>query len=270
MTGEFVNIGVALYAPKAKYISGLFNTKYGRLAGMFGEIKGDYYRELMRYIEKRFKELGKRLNNELLFPEAPADIYQIAKSILPPDDSSLQWSEPGCGQTENPEKTLEYLFERMVSHYEKEGQHTMRNDNDVWRVFKKEFEKRHVLNRLRSKQIKTQNYDYEFKQAWKNENWHVYEPVSFDLVEPESILEKANKWLGRATTLRDSQDAFILHMLLGEPSIEKNRSAFEKAENILKKIPGEKELVYERNAEEFSEELATEMTTHNLPTILSK
>ena len=31
-TGEFVNMGVALYAPEAKYISAICSARYGRLS----------------------------------------------------------------------------------------------------------------------------------------------------------------------------------------------------------------------------------------------
>ena len=262
MTGEFINIGVALYAPEVKYIGGLCNTRYGRVTKMFGEINGDYFRGLMRYIEARFEELGNRLCNELPLFGVPADILQIAKSILPPDDSSLQWSEPGGGQTENPAKTLEDLYDRMVARYEMGPQHQNRDDGDVWRVFKKEFEKRHVLNRLQPKRIIAQDYDYEFEHAWQNKNWHVYEPVSFDLVETDSILDKANRWLGRITTLRDSPDNFKLFLLLGRPSSEKHQATFIKAENILNKIPGEKEFIREHEADSFSDSLAGEIQSH--------
>lgn len=263
MTGEFVNVGVALYAPEARYAGGLCNTRYGRVARMFGEVDGDYFRGLMRYIEAQFEELGYRLRNELPMFEKPADILEIAKSILPPDDSSLQWSEPGGGQTEDPAKTLEDIFERMVARYEGRVPHHARDDADVWRVFKKEFETRKVLSRLRPKRISTENYDYEFEHAWENQNWHVIEPVSFDLQEADSILDKANRWLGRATTLRDSSDTFKLHLLLGEPSLEKHRSTFIRAENILNKIPGDKEFVREHDASKFSEDLAREMLSHD-------
>lgn len=262
MAGEFINVGVALYAPGAKYIGGLCNTRYGRVTRMFGDIDGEYFRGLMRYIEVRFEELGDRLLNELPFYKAPADILQIAKDILPPDDSSLQWSEAGGGQTEDPARTLDELFERMVARYEVRIQRAGREDGDVWRVFKKELENRHVLSRLQPKRIIARDYDYEFEHGWKNENWHVYEPVSFDLLETDSILDKANRWLGRITTLRDSPDKFKLHMLLGEPSLEKHRPSFLKAENILNKIPGEKVLVREHEAEKFSESLATEILSH--------
>ena len=117
MTGEFINIGVALYAPESRFIGGLCNTRYGRLSKMFGDIDGDYFRSLMRHIKSRFNEIGTKLRDELPLYGYPADILEIAKSILPIDDSSLQWSEVGGGQTEDPAKTLEYLFERMVERY---------------------------------------------------------------------------------------------------------------------------------------------------------
>jgi hypothetical protein len=132
----------------------------------------------------------------------------------------------------------------------------------VWRVFKKELEARHVLSRLQPKRIIARDYDYEFEHAWENQNWHVYEPVSFDLMEADSILDKANRWLGRIMTLRDAPDKFKLHMLLGEPTLEKHHASFVKAENILNKMPGEKEFVREHDAEKFSEALATEISSH--------
>ncbi|MGD0231871.1 MAG: DUF3037 domain-containing protein [Syntrophorhabdales bacterium] len=251
MTGEFVNVGVALYAPEAGYIGGLCNTRYGRVNSMFHEIDGEYFRGLMRYIQERFEDLGYRLRTELPMFEAPADILTIAKSILPTDDSSLQWSDPGGGQTENPAKALKDIFERFVARYDVRLQQQTRDDSEVWRVFKTELEVKHVLSRLQPKRIVSNNYDYEFQHSWKNQDWHVYEPVSFDLQEADSILDKANRWLGRITTLRDSPDKFKLHMLLGEPSLDKHRSTFIKAENILNKIPGDKEFVPEHKAKSF-------------------
>jgi len=188
---------------------------------MFGEIDGDYFRGLMRYIEDRFGELGDKLRNELPLDGVPSDILQIAKGILPPDDSSLQWSEAGGGQTENPAKTLEELFVRLVERYEDRQKRPSREDGDVWRVFKKELETRHVLAHLQAKRIVAKDYDYEFEHSWKNQRWHLYEPMSFDLQEADSILDKANRWLGRVVTLRDSPDKFKLHILLGEPSLDK-------------------------------------------------
>ncbi len=255
-SGEFVNVGVALYSPDTKYIGALCSTRYGRLSKMFLDVDGDYFRGLMRHIETRFDEIGGKLREELPFDGTPAGIIEIARTVLPPDDSSLQWSEAGGGWTENPARTLEELFTRLVARYEDGQKRLNRDDSEVWKVFKKELETRQVLARLQPKRIITGNYDYEFEHAWKNQKWHLYEPVSFDLQEADSILDKANRWVGRAVSLQDSPDKFKLHLLLGEPSIEKLRPAFIKAENILNKIPGDKEFVREHEAEKFSATLA--------------
>ena len=157
---------------------------------------------------------------------------------------------------------LEELFDRLVVRYEGRVQRLKREDEDVWRVFKREFETRQVLTRLRPKRIVAKDYDYEFEHAWKNQTWHVLEPISFDLLEADSILDKANRWLGRATNLQDSPDAFKLHMLLGEPSLESLRPVYRKAENILHKMPGDPVFMREDEAQGFSESLAADMAAH--------
>lgn len=263
MTGEFINVGVALYVPSARYIGGLCNTRYGRITKMFGEIDGDYFRGLMRYIETRFEELGNKLSSELPFDGLPADIMEIAKRILPPDDSSLQWSEVGGGLTQDPGRTLEDLFERMVKQYDVRQQRATREDGDIWRVFKRELETRHVLSYLKPKRIVAQDYDHEFQHAWKNQTWHMIEPISFDLLEADSILDKANRWLGRAVNLKDAPEKFKLHLLLGEPSLEKLRPTYTKAENILNKMPVEKVFVREHEAKDFSELFEAEIKAHD-------
>ena len=45
-TGEFVNMGVALCAPEAKYVSAICNSWYGRLSKIFFEVNGDNLRSL--------------------------------------------------------------------------------------------------------------------------------------------------------------------------------------------------------------------------------
>ena len=262
VSSEFINVGVALFSPETQYVGAKCNTRYGRLNKMFLNVDGEYFRGIMRYIETRFEEAGDRLRNGLLFHDTPANIIEIARGVLPPDDSSLQWSEAGGGYTADPEKTLEDLLVRLVEHYEDRAEQPRRTDEDVWKAFKAELEPRHLLARLRPKQIIAQDYSYEFKHAWKNQKWHMCEPLSFDLLEDDSILDKANRWLGRSITLQDSPDKFKLHLLLGEPSLGRLKPAFAKAENILNKIPIEKELIRESDARQFSEALAGEIAVH--------
>jgi hypothetical protein len=262
-TGEFVNMGVALYAPEAKYISASCSPRYGRLSKMFLDVNGDHLRSVLRYIQARFEEQAARFNSELPLAGKPKSIMEIAHSILPPDDSSLQWSEPNGGITDDPAATLEQLYARLVEKYEQRTQLPSRLDDDVWKVFRKELETKHVLARMQPKRIIAKDYDYEFEHSWRNGSWNLYQPVSMDLTDAENILDKANRWLGRSFNLfKESDEKFHLWMLLGEPRDEKLRTAFGKALNILHKMPVKTDFVSEKDASKFSRELEKEMAKH--------
>ena len=261
-TGEFVNMGVALYAPEAQYVSAICSPRYGRLSKMFLDVNGDHLRGVMRFVQARFEEHAAKLNTELPLDGRPKSIMEIAYGILPRDDSSLQWSEPNGGLTENPGATLEQLYARLVEKYEQKAQGTSRQDDDVWKVYRRELESKQVLGRMQPKRIVAKDYEHEFDHAWKNGCWNLYQPVSMDLQDVDSILDKANRWFGRAFNLQDSSEEFRIWLLIGEPSLEKLRPTYAKALNILNKMPVRKEIVHEQEAEKFSVNLAEEMATH--------
>lgn len=261
-TGEFVNMGVALYAPEASYVSAMCNPRYGRLSRVFLDVNGDHVRSLMRFIQARFEEFGLKLTGELPLDGKPKSVMDIAASILPPDDSSLQWSEPGGGITEDPAATLEQLYDRLVQRYDQKTPVVSRSEVDVWRVYRKELEDKQVLARLQTKLIVAKDDEYEFEHAWKNGTWRCYEPISFDLEKSDSLVDKANRWLGRATNLREAKEDFTLHVLLGEPQLEKLKQPFAKALNILNKMPVKHEFIREAEAGAFSVALADEMKRH--------
>ena len=50
VTAEFVNIGVALYAPAAKYLNAICTSHYQRLSTMFEPIDGEHFRQITRFI----------------------------------------------------------------------------------------------------------------------------------------------------------------------------------------------------------------------------
>jgi hypothetical protein len=112
---------------------------------------------------------------------------------------------------------------------------------------------------LAPKEIIAQDYKYEFEHAWKNGIWNLYEPISFDLLEEHTIREKANTWLGRLYSLRESSDPFSLTFLLGAPQNARMNAAYRDAENILNRIPGKKNFIREDEAEAFAHELQSQL-----------
>jgi hypothetical protein len=262
VTQEFVNIGVAVYSGEAGFLRAKCATHYARITRMFAKIDGNRFRDLTRYIQEKIGEIGVRLPSALPF-EPRLAIEQLLARVLPPDDSSVQFSHAGVGLTHDLEKTVAELFDRYVNRYASPAESGSRDDEDIWQTtFREALDRRNVTARLAPKRIVAPDYEYEFQHAWKNNLWHVYEPVSFDLLDGRSMVEKANRWVGRAVSLHDSREKFEIHLLLGEPADSQLQGTFIKAQNILNKMPGKKELVRESQAEAFAEEFAKEVQQH--------
>ena len=260
VTGEFANIGVVLYAPGQRFLEARFTTSYERLNAVFLKIDHLHFRALMRYMANRFDEIAADIRDGLHVRPVTA-LNEIVRQVLPPDDSSLQWSEQGGGFTDDLAKTIDELYKRFVERYVAGAEQVSRSDEEIAKPFKAKLGRK--AEKLAEKTIETKDYQYDFRFAWKNNIWHLYEPVSFDLVDPGSIREKANKWLGRGVALHDAKEKFKIHFLLGEPRQAETKKAFENAIHLLSKIPGQKELVRENEMESFAEHVAEEIESHD-------
>lgn len=260
-TGEFVNVGVALHAPEVQYASAICRTTYGRLNRMFPGINAEYFKSLMRHIQSRFETMGKQISTQLPL-ENIKSVTDIARRILPIDDSSLQWSQPGVGLTDNPEEALKKLYDRMVMKYEERTAREHRTEDDVWRHFKRTLEDKNLLKYFEPKKIIVQDDEVEFQHTWKNGRFHCLEAVSFDLSSPDSIRDKAHRWLGRVTSIAHSREEFDLYFLVGQPQDEQLLPAYESALSILGKVPVNSKIFQEKNAEDLSHFIEQEVAKH--------
>jgi hypothetical protein len=262
VTGEFVNVGVILFAPKAKYLSASCTTKYRRISNIFTDFNSEHFRKSVKYIQTTIQEEGARLLNELPFKEPATSAKGFAARILPINDSSLQFSPEGYGMTDNPEKTLQQVFNRYVEKYYGKSERTSRTNEDVWKVYQKPLKEKKVLEHLKPHKLAGLNYEHEFKHCWKNHRWHVNQPISFDLVDAHEILDKANTWKGRIESLLEGGEKFKINVLLGSPHDSFVTPSFIKAQNILNTIPCEREFFKEDEAEEFAENIRQEIEAH--------
>jgi len=116
VTGEFANIGVVLYAPDLRFLEARFTSSYERLNAIFLKIDHLHFRALMRYLTNRFEELGAEIRDDLHAPPVIA-LSELVKKVLPPDDSSLQWSQQGGGITDDPARALGETYKRLVERF---------------------------------------------------------------------------------------------------------------------------------------------------------
>lgn len=258
VTLEFVNVGVVVYSQETRLMRARCTTQYGRISELFESFDGVRLRQTLRFLQDRINDLAEGMAEQLQFgPARP--LHEVLGTVLPIDDSSLQFVQGGVGLTEDLVGTTESLFLRYVERYADGHVVPRRADEDVWRSFRQSFDRKEVTSRLLPKRIVAPNYEYEFQRSWKNGVWNLLEPVSFDLSDASLITEKANRWVGRAMGLEDSAEEFKLFLLLGAPGDERLRAAYRKAENLLHKMPVAHEFVEEADAEDFARTVAGEM-----------
>lgn len=261
-SGEFMNVGVVLWAAQSCTLRAKFKPTYARLKGAFPTLDGEAFRNRIRSIQRAFDAIQSRTEGQLPF-DCGRRIEDVIASVLPVDDSSLQWSPVGSGLSKELDATFAGLYARLVLKFEHSGSAERRKDEDVWREFKTSLEKRNLTKFLQPTVISSNDDEVRFEHAWKNGSWHCYEPLSLDLASSSSIKEKAHRWLGQLTSVREgAAEPFRVFFLLGKPHENDLLDAYRQAKQILMKAP-DAEVVEEEQAEAFSERVADEIESHS-------
>jgi hypothetical protein len=259
MTGEFVNVGVVMHVPSQQRVLARTRTTIGRLRGVFPDLDRNAFTAAMHAVQRAFKKIAKENVKGGLFV-AEGDAAVFARQALPADDSSLQWSAVGSGLTCDVEQTFERLYDRFIARYDTHSRHR-RTDDDVWRPVLQKLEEKNIASRLQEKVISGPVDDVVFKHAWKNGRWHVYEPVSFDLVDSDGIKTKAREWLGHlmAVVADGNVEAFKPHFIVGAPRDPMLRNAYDSAVAILRRAPNDPEIFEETQIDDLVARIADEV-----------
>lgn len=267
-TGEFLNVGLALYSRVARYLRVQILTRYERITNAFPGTDGEFYRSFATHLQNEFDNLSESLLQERLeFDPLPEDLRALLFQVLPSADSALRPSEPKFGVTDDLDALFEHLYARMVERYLKHQEVPSRSDDDVWYAFKRPLVEQKLLAKLPEATVKTKRGSQRFDHTYRNGHLNVLYPQSFDLVRPASIVEKGHKIIGRATVLQESKEQPHLVLLAGTPR-SANREiikAYEDAKGMIQD-QGERlsvEIIEEEQAEEFAERVKEEIGAHH-------
>ncbi|MBL8020261.1 MAG: DUF3037 domain-containing protein [Leptospirales bacterium] len=255
--GEFVNLGVIL-ATENGFVDGHFTRDFSRLKRVFpSAIKRDIQRKVT-HLERTLATVGKgRPATEAW--DSIAVINEILAKLLPPDDSSLQFTAANGGVTEDVAGQAKKLFTRIVDEAIPHRQHKHESDKEVWTKFRSHLEAHDVLRHLTKKKIEGKLYTHQFDHCFQNGHVHVLQAVSFDEESDSKVADKAVHWLGRLQSLDHDNSEF--HILVNKPRVEL-AEAFTKATKILEQTKHVK-VVSEEMAETFAKEMAALVRDHN-------
>ncbi len=255
VSAEFVNVGVIVYAPEARYLDVRCTHKYARLSHLFLEVDGEHFRRLMTHVEMRIQAAASQLRHDLQFAPVPTDVAGVIREQFVVDESSLQIVMVGGGVARDPVSALDELYHRYVERYYRAQKHTGRSDSEVWHHYQRSLRNAGVLPKLRQRTIIAPDLEYTFEHCWRNGEDRAMEPMSLDYANEDSIQEKANRWLGMMYNLAESRERFHVTFLLGEPTLDRLRPVFQRAQNILNKAPLSKDFIREDEAESFARDV---------------
>jgi len=255
-----------MYSPSETFLKFRNKTTTGRISSLFPNFKPSQFKSLIRLVKDRFQVIEKESNPSIGLWNRPESLREIVAEVLPKDDSSLVWSDISNGVSEDLNTAFEKIFARYISRFDHKSQSHGKSDDDVWRSFKRDLEARNLLKFFEPKKITGKDDEVEFPLAWKNGVWHCVEPISFDLSAPDSIREKAHKYLGQLTSVSDSTEEFKLYIVAAKPSDNSLTEAYVKAIHILNKFPGSKEIYTEEQASTLADMFSKQI----LADVLSK
>lgn len=261
LTGEFVNVGLVMVVPGQSLILTKARKTFSRIKNVFPDLDSDSYKRAIEAIERGMKAVEHGLKSEGLFKveKTARDYGRIA---LPLDDSSLQWSPVGAGLAANPQKTFDQLYHRFVARYDRPSERR-RSDEDVWRPVEAKLKEQGVKVELEPKRIQGNTDAVEFRHAWKNGRWHVYEPLSFDLSDADNIKDKARRWLGHLSAVKvgASEDVQV-HFIVGRPQNASLEPAYRNAMEILRQVPFDNDVFEEDQINDFVNRIEDEVRHH--------
>ncbi len=267
--GESLNIGVILWAPSVRFLDVKFEHRYHRLSKTFIEFDGEHYKATLH----QFEEALERLRDQLGFQrtplfklyDTPNDLPGIISRIWPDQGLSFQTGPIWSGITSDPHLALNEIFERMVVSQCPINKTETRSDEEVWTIYNRSLTHLNLHKRLSSHTLTTENVTLKYNHAFKNERWHLLQPVTMDYVKPENIQSKALRLLGDAMAIKEHPEIGTLYLLLGQPREAKHWPAYIKAKNLLhRKIPLDHQLIEENEADDFAKYLQAYMVEHGL------
>lgn len=240
--GEFVNVGVILWDLDAGRVRYELNPRYGRIASFFPGLDGAAYRSHLGIVEEGLAAVVRGQAQGDLFEQAES-FEQLLERTLRDDASCIQRSSVRFGVSLDLDAELRTLFEELVTQYDREVESSRRDERELWTAFESRLAEVGASSLIsRRHTLQAPDYDYRFSGSWRNGALNVIEPVSFDLVQPGSIVDKAHSWAGRLLTLSRSNE-FLFTALVAPPSTESAAEAYGRACGILRNAPACRRLV---------------------------
>jgi hypothetical protein len=263
IAGESLNVGVLIHSYAGGYLDVRIEYRYERLSKTFAHFDGERFKQVLNHFESEIDAQRTVIDAPVLFVRDAGELRtaaDIGRQVWIDPGLSFRLSEPMAGVCEDLPSTLDELFERFVTSQYEKGLGDRVSDEQVWSRYRVKMPAT-ITGHLHPKTFDAPDLTVHFEHAFKNERWHILQPLSMDYVQATRIQERAARWLGVSLNLQESDEAAKgkYYFLLHPPELSKHHDAYMKAKNILHKMHLDHELVEEDQADYLSAELVSHM-----------
>lgn len=262
VSGEFVNVGVALVARHGNWSVRLADDLRD-MRCLFPSAQPKAVATLLAELKERLQQPSSSMILEPASPQDPLDVIRRRSGNL---NGSLRWSTAVFeGSTADIESEVSYWFGQLVqaadqAHLElsraSAGRET-RTTSPVRALMEREFIRRGVIGRLRERRIEGY-FPTTFKYTYQNGGLNIFEPIRLNYKTAQSILNRAQMWRGRLDVLGDQVRMPVsFYALMELPEESHMRSEVEAAVTTIRRAQVERvETVPTNELDRFGELVA--------------
>lgn len=223
-TGEFANVGIVLFAPKARYFGfKVLTQKYSRVTGFFERFEAKDFRRVMKATRDELQRVADRFNalSEATFFEqaAQGDVLALWGELTKPLESMLRFDHTRLVMAPDPATKLNELFEFYVQHdfATPEYQEDLLNRN--MRALLKTATSG---QRFHEQRVGNAEYDanFPFVAVRDNQPVQIIKPLHLDHHQASKVIDHGGQWIVRVSALkkRGQLPSAVLFPVHGEHS----------------------------------------------------
>lgn len=266
VSGEFVNVGLVLYCPNERFLAVETIHKGARLKEFFSGIDIRYLLIGIKHIRIGIETQAERYQQSGSLP-LPVSLREITSGLFPEDDTALYFTPVKTGIDVSAVVAFEQLVQSLIFRYQQEEEEKMETDKDVWeKIYKGYFQEQELLNKLKKHTIRTNHDSIPFDLAWKNERWHCFSPVTFNMRKTESIKNKVYRWRGKLAELSTGKEPVEVHLLASLPQDEAMKSFVFEMLKDQREGHAQISIVQPEDAPRFSQQLKIDIDSHETNT----
>lgn len=255
---ERVNVGLLFHFVGDQRLVFVHPSSLKRISQSFPQLAN--LRDIRRYLEAFAKQADKLTKNGLEESAKLEDI--IGRSFLVNDANSFFFSEVKFGFYESLQETLNYYTNQYFHSYENDALRPTHNDAFVRSRFetllKEAARSKDIQASLFRKGISLDNKigKTEFDYGWQNGTANLVKTLGFDLSDNSYIQEKAFRWYGTVTHLKEFalEKDLRFDFLVAPPTNRELFEAYDHAIEVLESIEANKKIVAEKGIRAYVEE----------------